>query len=306
MLLGQLSSLNNSKQLGNRMPLPGVLPGQLSSLNSSKQPRNKMHLPGVLPGQLSSLNSSKQPRNRMPLPGVLPGQLSSLNSSKQPRIRMPLPGVLPGQPSLLNSNMQSGNKMPLPGVLPGQPNLLISGKQPGEGLAPGDLGSKPYTLRMRWRGWWYIHWVPCHIGAHIAMHSALSTIKKRTTLCCGDGKMSRLSNAFPAPAPQPLRDLLTSVPSEHQPLPPAIKDFKQNIRAYNSALQMASTGLHIHSPEQGINMIAIKGAMHHLLGPLQPAEHDVPQFAQLYIIDSMDAQVTARLATLGAMGAVLH
>jgi hypothetical protein len=42
---------------------------------------------------------------------------------------------------------------------------------------------------------------------------------------------------------------------------------------------MASTGLHIHSPEQGINMITIKGAVHHLLGPLQLAEHDVPQFA---------------------------
>jgi hypothetical protein len=103
--------------------------------------------------------------------------------------------------------------------------------------------------------------------------------KKRTILCCGGGKMSGLSNAFPAPALQPLKDLLTSVPSEHQPLPPATKDFKQNIRAYNSALQMASTGLHIHSPQQGISMIAIKGAVHHLLGPLQPAEHDVPQFA---------------------------
>jgi len=118
--------------------------------------------------------------------------------------------------------------------------------------------------------------------------------------------MSGLSNAFPAPAPQPLRDLLTSVPSEHQSLPPATKDFRQNIRAYNSALQMASTGLHIHSPEQGISMITIKGAVHHLLGPLQPVEHDVPQFAQLYIIDSMDAQVTARLAALGATGAALH
>jgi len=92
--------------------------------------------------------------------------------------------------------------------------------------------------------------------------------KKRTTLCCGDGKMSGLSNAFPAPTPQPLRDLLTSVPSEHQPLPLATKDFRQNIRAYNSALQMASTGLHIHSPKQGITMITIKGAVHQLLEPL--------------------------------------
>jgi hypothetical protein len=118
--------------------------------------------------------------------------------------------------------------------------------------------------------------------------------------------MFGLSNAFPAPAPQPLRALLTGVPNEHQPLSPATKDFRLNIRAYNSALQMASTGLHIHSPEQGISMIAIKGAVHHLLGPLQPAEHDVPQFAQLYIIDSMDAQVIARLAALGATSAALH
>ncbi len=48
------------------------------------------------------------------------------------------------------------------------------------------------------------------------------------------------------------------------------------------------------------------GAVHHLLGPLQLTEHDVPQFAQLYIIDSMDAQVIARLAALGATGAALH
>jgi hypothetical protein len=118
--------------------------------------------------------------------------------------------------------------------------------------------------------------------------------------------MSGLSNAFLAPAPQPFRDLLISVPSEHQPLPPATKDFRQNIHAYNFALQMASTGLHIHSPQQGISMIAIKGAVHHLLGPLQPAEHDVPQFAQLYIIDSIDAQVIACFAALGATGATLH
>jgi hypothetical protein len=69
---------------------------------------------------------------------------------------------------------------------------------------------------------------------------------------------------------------------------------------------MASTGLHIHSPEQGISMIAIKGAVHHLLGPLQPVEHGVPQFAQLYIIDSMDAQVIACFAALGATGVALH
>ncbi len=72
--------------------------------------------------------------------------------------------------------------MPLPGMLPRQPSLLTSGKQPGEGLAPGELGSKPCTLRMRWRGWWYTHWVPCHIGAHTAMHST-SSMRKSAPLC---------------------------------------------------------------------------------------------------------------------------
>ncbi len=53
---------------------------------------------------------------------------------------------------------------------------------PGEGLAPVKLGSKPCTLQMRWRGWWYTHWVPCHIGAHTAMHSAFS-MRKSAPLC---------------------------------------------------------------------------------------------------------------------------
>jgi hypothetical protein len=48
---------------------------------------------------------------------------------------------------LLNNSKQSGNGMLLPGVLPRQLSLLTSGKQPGEGLAPGELGSKPWTLR---------------------------------------------------------------------------------------------------------------------------------------------------------------
>jgi len=138
-----------------------------------------MPLPGVLPGQPSLLNN-RQPGNRMPLPGVLPGQPNLLNN-KQLGNGMPLLGVLPGQPSLLN-NRQSGNEMPLPSVLLGQPNLLTSGKQPGEGLTLVELGSKPCTLRMRWRGWWYTHWVPCHIGAHTTMHSALST-RKSAPLC---------------------------------------------------------------------------------------------------------------------------
>jgi hypothetical protein len=46
-------------------------------------------------------------------------------------------------------------------------------------------------------------------------------------------------------------------------------------------------------------MIAIRGVVHHLLGPLAPPQGSPHQFAQLYIIDNVDAQAAARFATLG-------
>jgi hypothetical protein len=46
-------------------------------------------------------------------------------------------------------------------------------------------------------------------------------------------------------------------------------------------------------------MIAIRGALHHLLGPLAPLEGSPHQFAQLYIIDNADAQVAAYFIALG-------
>jgi hypothetical protein len=46
-------------------------------------------------------------------------------------------------------------------------------------------------------------------------------------------------------------------------------------------------------------MIAIRGAVHHLLGPLAPPQGSPHQFAQLYIIDNANAQAIAHFATLG-------
>jgi len=46
-------------------------------------------------------------------------------------------------------------------------------------------------------------------------------------------------------------------------------------------------------------MIAIRGAVHHLLGPLAPLQRSPHQFAQLYIIDNANAQAAARFAALG-------
>jgi hypothetical protein len=62
---------------------------------------------------------------------------------------------------------------------------------------------------------------------------------------------------------------------------------------------MASSGINIQLPVDGVSMIAIRGVVHHLLGPLAPPQGKPHQFAQLYIIDNADAQVAAHFATFG-------
>jgi hypothetical protein len=75
---------------------------------------------------------------------------------------------------------------------------------------------------------------------------------------------------FPIPPPQPLRDLLTSEPALSARLPSTTVSFRKHIRKYNSSLQMASSGINIQSPADGVSMIAIRGVVHHLLGLLAP------------------------------------
>jgi len=62
---------------------------------------------------------------------------------------------------------------------------------------------------------------------------------------------------------------------------------------------MASSGINIQSFADGVSMIAIRGAVHHLLGLLAPPQGSPHQFAQLYITNNADAQVVAHFATLG-------
>jgi hypothetical protein len=62
---------------------------------------------------------------------------------------------------------------------------------------------------------------------------------------------------------------------------------------------MASSSINIQSPTDGVSMIAIRGVVHHLLGPLAPPQRSPHQFAQLYIIDNVDAQAAAHFAALG-------
>jgi hypothetical protein len=70
--------------------------------------------------------------------------------------------------------------------------------------------------------------------------------------------------------------------------------FLSNIRGYNSALSMASSGGTIANPPTGISMFAVRGRMYHLIGPPHPVTGQAPRFAQLYIVDRGN-QVQARL-----------
>jgi hypothetical protein len=70
-------------------------------------------------------------------------------------------------------------------------------------------------------------------------------------------------------------------------------------------LQMASSGLQDIAPRQGPSVIAIRGAVHHFLGPLAPAQGQPHQYAQLYIIDDPQHEVQSRIAALGQAGSAL-
>jgi hypothetical protein len=93
-----------------------------------------------------------------------------------------------------------------------------------------------------------------------------------TDLCCAKGRSCNCEALFPIPLPQPLRDLLTFEPALGARLPRATVSFRNHIRKYNSSLQMASSGINIQSPADGVNMIAIRGVVHHLLGLLAPPQ----------------------------------
>ena len=112
-------------------------------------------------------------------------------------------------------------------------------------------------------------------------------------LCCNYGKSCSLAGIFPQPFPEPLESFFVSEAPNN-----AARSFRKNTRAYGSAFSMASSRVHL--PEvQGVSMIRIRGAVHHLFGPLQPGPGQAPKFAQLYIIDNANEQIQARMAALG-------
>jgi hypothetical protein len=91
--------------------------------------------------------------------------------------------------------------------------------------------------------------------------------------------LTAMKALFPIPPLQPLRDLLTSKPAPGARLPPTTVSYRKHIQKYNSSLQMASSSINIQSPADGVSMIAIRGAVHHLLGPFAPPQGNPHQFA---------------------------
>ena len=63
--------------------------------------------------------------------------------------------------------------------------------------------------------------------------------------------------------------------------------FRADICTYNSALQMASTGVQVDYGSMGSNgTFCISGSVYHRIGPLLPVADQPPKFAHFYLVDS--------------------
>ena len=154
------------------------------------------------------------------------------------------------------------------------------------------------------------HWCGSRNQACSYCHALKWPLEKgRESMCCSKGQNCNLKDIFAKPLPPLIRDLLcwdisTNVNSPTKLTPAMIKHFRTHIRQYNCALQMASSGIKIDTPPNGISMIVVKGAIHHLIGPLIP-DQGSPKFAQLYIIDNQDEEVNQRITNLGGVNSDL-
>jgi hypothetical protein len=155
----------------------------------------------------------------------------------------------------------------------------------GPGFPKHDLG--PRTLQCS----------RCHAKLWPHENKGSAGLPHGGSLCCYQGQSCTIQDNF-QPPPQLIRELFTSNS-------PRARQFRKNARAYNSALQMASSGLQDIAPRHGASVIAIRGAVHHFLGPLAPPQGQPHQFAQLYIIDDPQHEVQSRIAALGQAGPAL-
>jgi hypothetical protein len=108
------------------------------------------------------------------------------------------------------------------------------------------------------------------------------------TSCCRKGKVA-LSKPLDIYGneliyPSFLRDLMSNPANVHH------KNFRQNIRSYNSAVSFASMGAKvINFSGRGPYVFKVHGQICHQTSHLQPIDGNTPKFAQLYVLDSTQA-----------------
>ena len=108
------------------------------------------------------------------------------------------------------------------------------------------------------------------------------------TSCCRKGKVILEkpvdSNGIVLEYPQFLRELLSN-PEHHD-----YRQFRDNIRSYNSALSFASMGAKVVDFRGvGPYVFKVHGQVYHKTSHLQPVNGQSRQYAQLYVVDSTQA-----------------
>lgn len=95
--------------------------------------------------------------------------------------------------------------------------------------------------------------------------------------CCSEGKILLPTISDP---PLILQNLLTNENDEG-------KEFRHNIRAYNSSLAFASLGVNEDVlPSKGPYTFRIHGSVYHRIGHVFPEVGEQPKFSQIYIYDT--------------------
>ena len=123
-----------------------------------------------------------------------------------------------------------------------------------------------------------LHWIEEKVAG-----SALAPI---FSSCCANGKINLPTIDQP---PEPLLSLLTGEDSRS-------RNFRKNIRKYNSVLAFTSMGARVDQSvvgTRGVYNFRIHGEVYHQIGSLLPDSNTMPAFSQIYIYDT-EEQLTYR------------